>query len=310
MEFKSGFVSIVGRTNVGKSTILNSIIGEKIAAVANKPETTRGAIRGIINRANSQIIFTDTPGIHKPKSKFGEAMNDTAYSFSNDCDVVIMVIQPDRAVKEDTIDKGNQLIIDKLKETNKKAILIINKVDLIKNKEDLFELIKLYQDIYNFEAVIPISAENMTENDKETVITEIEKCLEPGPKYYDEDEFTDQTMREIVEEIVREKALKLLRDEVPHGIYVECTKMKMGKTMKNEKIFNTDCTIYCIRDSHKGIIIGKGGEMLKRIGTYAREDLEKNFGTKINLSLFVKVDKDWMDNQDRIKKLMGKYGNV
>lgn len=289
-EFKSGFVSICGRTNVGKSTLINLLVGEKIAAIANKVQTTRTQIKGIVNRENSQIIFIDTPGIHKPKTKLNENMIELSWDAISNSDVILFLIEADS--KE--IGKGDMKILEKIREANKKCILIINKVDLI-NKEELAKLIDLYKNEYDFSAIIPISA---TKNKyKEVVLDEIEKNLKPGPAYYDQDEYTDQTLRQLAEETIREKALILLRDEVPHGIFVQVEKMKLKKTQKNEDIYNIEATIYCLRNSHKGIIIGKNGEMLKRIGTMARKDMEQNFGTKVNLKTWVKVKEDWMNNE-------------
>lgn len=293
-NFKSGFVSIIGRTNVGKSTLINSLVGEKVAIMVNKPQTTRTAIRAIINRENSQIVFIDTPGIHKPKTKLGNIMVETAFGSVSDVDVVLFLIEA--TSKE--IGKGDQIILNKLKEANKKTILIINKIDLVK-KEELLKLIALYSKEYKFEAVIPISAKK---GDKtEVVLDEIEKLLKLGPAYYDKEEYTDQTERQLVEEVIREKALKLLEDEVPHGLYVEVEKMELTSTKKEEEIYNIEATIYCLRDSHKGIIIGKNGAMLKRIGTYSRQDLEKMLGVKVNLKTWVKVKKDWIDQENIVK---------
>lgn len=244
------------------------MIGEKISAIANKPQTTRTQIKGIVNRENSQIIFLDTPGIHKPKTKLSNIMVKTAFDSAKDVDLILFVIE---ATSKD-IGRGDFLILEKIKEAKKKTILLINKIDLIK-KEELLKLIEIYRKEYEFEAVIPISAKTGEKN--EDILKEIERCLENGPKYYDDETYTDQTIRMIVEETIREKALKLLDDEVPHGIYVEVEKLKKGKTRENKPIFNIEATIYCQRDSHKGIIIGKNGSKLKQIGTYAREDLEK-----------------------------------
>lgn len=289
-NFKSGFVTLIGRTNVGKSTLINLLVGEKIAAIANKVQTTRTQIRGIVNRENSQIIFIDTPGIHKPKTKLNENMIELSWDAISNSDVILFLIEADS--KE--IGRGDMKILEKIREANKKCILIINKVDLI-NKEELAKLIDLYKIEYDFSAIIPISA---TKNKyKEVVLDEIEKNLKPGPAYYDQDEYTDQTLRQLAEETIREKALILLRDEVPHGIFVQVEKMKLKKTQKNEDIYNIEATIYCLRNSHKGIIIGKNGEMLKRIGTMARKDMEQNFGTKVNLKTWVKVKEDWMNNE-------------
>ena len=267
-NFKSGFIAMLGRTNVGKSSIINSLVGEKVAAITNKPQTTRTAIRAIVNRPNSQIIFLDTPGIHKPKSKLGNTMVETAFGCSQDVDIVLFVIE---ATSPD-IGRGDKLILEKIKEAKKKTIIVINKIDLV-SKEHIAELIKLYSAEYNFTAVVPVS---VTKNKNlDVLLEEIEQNLKPGVAYYDIEEYTDQTLRQLAEETIREKALRLLDDEVPHGIYVETEKMKLRKTIDKEPIYDIDATIYCLRDSHKGIIIGKNGQMLKRIGMYSREDLEK-----------------------------------
>ena len=292
--FKSGFVSILGRTNVGKSSIINCLVGEKVAAIANKPQTTRTVIRAIVNRPNSQIIFIDTPGIHKPKSKLGDVMVENAFEVSKDVDVVLFVIE----ATSHEIGRGDKLILEKIKEAKKKTILIINKVDLVE-KAKVAELIALYQAEYDFASIIPVSTVKNINLD--TILDEIEKKLKEGPAYYDREEYTDQTTRQLVEETIREKALKLLNDEVPHGIFVEVEKMKKRKTMENEPFYNIDATIYCLRESHKGIIIGKNGAMLKKIGTYAREDLEKMLGIKINLKLWVKVREDWINEETFLK---------
>lgn len=294
-EFKSGFVSIIGRTNVGKSTLINSLVGEKVAIMANKTQTTRTAIRAIVNRKNSQIVFIDTPGIHKPKSKLGNTMIETAFGTIAEVDVVLFMIE----ATSNEIGRGDSKILEELKKSKNKVILIINKIDLVK-KEQIAKLIDLYSKEFNFEAVIPISA--IKNKEIEVILDEIEKRLKNGPAYYDIDEYTDQTSRQLAEEVIREKALKLLSDEVPHGIYVEIEKMKQSRTKTNEKIYNIEATIYCQRDSHKGIIIGKNGTMLKKIGMYAREDLEKMLGTKINLKTWVKVRKDWQDEDSIVKK--------
>lgn len=291
---KSGFVSILGRTNVGKSSIINSLVGEKVAAIANKPQTTRTVIRAIVNRPNSQIIFIDTPGIHKPKSKLGNVMVDNAFEVSKDVDVVVFVVE----ATSDDIGKGDKLILEKIKQAKKKTILVINKVDLV-DKAKVAKLIDLYKDEYDFASIIPVSTVKNINLD--TILDEIEKNLNEGPAYYDIEEYTDQTTRQLVEETIREKALKLLDDEVPHGILVQVEKMKRRKTMENEPIYNIEATIYCLRDSHKGIIIGKNGSMLKRIGTYARQDLEKMLDIKINLKLWVKVREDWINSDKFIK---------
>ena len=294
-KFKSGFVSIIGRTNVGKSTLVNNLVGEKVAITANKSQTTRTAIKAIINREHSQMIFIDTPGIHKPKTKLGNTMLETVWTTIPTCDITLFLID----ATSQKIGTGDRIILDKIKELKQKTILIINKIDLVQ-KEKLLKIIELYKNEYNFEAIIPISA---TENENtEAILEEIEKVLPEGPPYYDVDEYTDQTERQIVEEVIREKALKLLDEEVPHGIYVETQKMKLRKTAKKEDIYDIEATIYCLRESHKGIIIGKNGEKLKKIGMYARQDIEKMWQTKVNLKIWVKVKENWQDNNSIVSK--------
>lgn len=294
-NFKSGFISMLGRTNVGKSSIMNALVGEKVAAVANKTQTTRTAIRAIVNRPNSQIIFVDTPGIHKPKSKLGDVMVETAFDASLDVDIVLFVIEATSC----EIGKGDRLILDKIIASNKKCILVINKIDLV-DKSQLAKLIELYSKEYNFVSVVPVSV--IKNKNLDILLDEIENNLKFGPAYYDTEEYTDQTLRQLAEETIREKTLKLLNDEVPHGIYVEVDKMKFRKTMEKENIYDISATIYCLRNSHKGIIIGKNGQMLKKIGTYAREDLEKMLDVKVNLQLWVKVKEDWLNDDTLIKK--------
>ena len=292
---KSGFVTLIGRTNVGKSTLLNLLVGEKIAAIANKVQTTRTAIKGIVNRENSQIIFTDTPGIHKPRTKLNETMIETSFTSLVDADIVLFLIE----ATSETIGRGDRRILDKIIESKRKTILIINKIDLVK-RDSLLKLIDLYSKEYAFEAVIPISATNSKY--RNIILDEIEKNLNEGPAYYDIDEYTDQTLRQLAEETIREKALKLLQDEVPHGIYVEIEKMKQRKNKKGEDIYDIEAIIYCLKNSHKGIIIGKNGEMLKKIGRSARIDMEENFGLKVNLKTWVKVKEDWQENSKIVSK--------
>lgn len=294
-KFKSGFISLVGRTNVGKSTLLNALTGEKVAIATCKPQTTRTAIKAIINGEDYQMIITDTPGIHKPRTKLSETMIDTAFKMLTEVDCIMFLIEA--TSKE--IGRGDSRILEKIKESRKPCILVINKIDLVK-KESLLKLIELYRKEYNFSAIVPISAEKNQGIDM--LISEILKLLPEGPKYYADDEYTDQTTRQLAEEIIREKALKLLNDEVPHGIYVEIEKFAYRKTSKQEDIYDIDATIYCVRESHKGIIIGKGGNLLKRIATYARQDIEEMLGTKVNLKVWVKVKPDWQENDSIVNK--------
>ena len=230
-EFKSGFVSMLGRTNVGKSSIINALVGEKVAAVANKTQTTRTAIRAIVNGPNSQIIFVDTPGIHKPKSKLGDIMVETAFGASLDVDIILFVVD----ATSTEIGKGDQLILNKIAESKKKCILVINKVDLV-DKAHIAELISLYSSGYDFVSVVPVSV--VKNKNLDVLLQEIENHLKPGPAYYDTEEYTDQTLRQLAEETIREKALKLLNDEVPHGIYVEVDKMKSRKTKDKKNIYD------------------------------------------------------------------------
>ena len=275
---KSGFVSIVGKTNVGKSSIINSLVGEKVAATANRPQTTRKAIKAIVNRPDSQIIFIDTPGIHKPKNKLGNTMLETSFTSIKDVDLIVFVVE---AFSKE-INEEEKLILEKIKQAKKKTILVLNKMDLASIAK-VAKSMELYKSQYDFITIVPMTAKN--KKDIEGLLDEIEDNLAEGPLYYDTAEYTDETMQQWGEEIIREKALKLLRDEVPHGILVEVEKMKRRKTIKGEPIFNVEATIYCSRESHKAIIIGKNGEMLKKISTYAREDLEKMLNTKLNLKV-------------------------
>lgn len=294
-NFKSGFIAVVGRTNVGKSTFVNSLVEEKVSIITSKSQTTRFSIKAIVNRPNSQIIFIDTPGIHKPKNKLGENMVNISWEVLKDSDLIIFIIE----ATSNIIGKGDLIILEKIKKTNKKTILIINKIDKEK-KEKLLKLIDIYSKEYNFEEIFLI--QSTKNNKKEEILNKIESYLPLGPKFYDTEEYTDQTIRQIVEEIIREKALKLLDQEVPHGIYVNIEKMKLRKTSNQKDIYDIDAIIYCIKDTHKGIIIGKEGKMLKKIGTYARQDIEKLTNTKINLKIWVKVNKNWQDNINTIKK--------
>ena len=298
-NFKSGFVSIIGRPNVGKSTLLNALIGEKISIMTNKPQTTRTKITGILNDENSQIIFIDTPGIHKPKHKLGKVMNETVDESIQEVDLLVFIVEAD----SEEIGKGDEYIINKIKERNLPCILVINKIDKIK-RDKLLALIDSYMKMHNFDAVVPLSA--LKNDGVNGLLDEIKKFIPYGPKYYADDEFTDQTERQIIEEIVREKALKLLDEEVPHGIVVELEIFKVKKKRDGEKYYNIEVTIYCERNSHKGIIIGAGGTMLKRISTYARQDIEKLLGMKVNLKTWVKVKDDWRDNE----KLINKFFNA
>ncbi len=292
-KFKSGFVSLIGKTNAGKSTLLNRLANEKIAITTPKTQTTRTAIKAIINNENSQIIIIDTPGIHKAKTKLSKTMINTAMTEIGEVDVVLFLIE----ATTKNISDENIEILNALQKAKKPCILVINKIDLVP-KEKILGIIENYRKEYDFSAIIPISAINGTGVDE--VLEEIEKLLPEGPKYYGDDEYTDQTMRELASEIIREKALKLLNDEVPHGIYVEIEKFSFRQTTKGKDIYDIEATIYALRESHKGIIIGKGGEKLKQISTYARQDIERMTGTKVNLRIWVKVKEDWINNESLV----------
>ncbi len=294
MSFKSGFVSIVGRPNVGKSTLLNCITGEKIAIMSDKPQTTRNSIKAVITGDNHQLVFIDTPGIHKPKNKLGDFMVHIAVESLNEVDAVLFLVEPD-SLKPGP---GDLYIIDQLKEVKSKVFLIINKIDLI-DKSQLLPLINVYKDLMNFEAVIPISA--LKDIDQDSLIGEILKVMPEGPKYFPEDMLTDQPEKLIAAELIREKILQLVSDEVPHGVGVEVISFKQRE---DKEIINIQANIYCEKDTHKGILIGKGGSMLKRIGSLSRLEIEKLLGTQVFLELWVKVKPDWR-NSDQMLKVLG-----
>ena len=299
-KFKSGFIGFLGRTNVGKSTILNKLLSEKISIVTPKKQTTRKQIKGILTTDDYQLVFLDTPGVHKGRYKLNKLMNETAYLSNSDVDLIIFVVEP-KITDEDI------KIINKIKEdgnlNSKPIILLINKIDKFrfgKDKARDLKLIEDYSNLYDFKSIIPVSS--MTNHNIDQIIPVILENLKEGPQYYSEDEYTDQTEREIVEEVVREKALKLLREEIPHGIFVEVDKMSLRKTKNNEDIYDVSIVINCVKESHKGIIIGKDGEMLKKIVTFAREDLEEMLGIKLNMNVWVKVNKDWLNKENIIKR--------
>lgn len=293
MSFKSGFVSIVGRPNVGKSTLTNCLAGEKISIISNKPQTTRNTIKTIINTDSSQIIFIDTPGIHKPKTKLGEYMVNIAEDTLNEVDIVLFLVEATDAEPG----SGDQFIMEQMKELNTPVFLIINKIDLIK-KEQLFERIKKYTDIMEFAAVIPISALN--DEGTGIVLKEIEKLLPEGPKYFPDDIITDQPEKMLAAELIREKILELIQEEVPHGTGVEVISFK---EREGRDLIDIEANIYCERESHKGILIGKEGKMLKKIGSLARGEIENLLGVKVFLQLWVKVKPDWRNSDNMLKTL-------
>ena len=289
-NFRSGFVAIIGRPNVGKSTLMNHLIGQKIAITSNKPQTTRNKIQTVYTCDEGQIVFLDTPGIHKAKNKLGEYMVQVAERTLKEVDAIMWLVEPSTFVGA-----GERHIAEQLQKVGVPVILIINKIDTVK-KEELLPAIDTYRKICDFAEIIPASA--LRAKNLDTVIDMIFKYLPYGPQFYDEDTITDQPERAIVAEIIREKALHALDDEIPHGIAVYIDQMK-GR--KGQDIIDIDATIVCERDSHKGIIIGKGGAMLKKIGSNARYEIERLLDTKVNLKLWVKVKKDWRDSDFLIK---------
>lgn len=298
-QFKSGFVSIIGRPNVGKSTLMNQLIGQKISIMSNKPQTTRNRIQTILTDDRGQIIFIDTPGIHQAKNKLGNFMNEAAGSTLNEVDLILWLIEPDK-----NIGKGDAFIIEQLKKITTPVILIINKIDLIE-KPEILEVIQAYKDQFEFSQIIPLSA--LKAENTDTLIEAIYKYLEEGPKYFPEDMITDQPERQIVAELIREKALILMQQEIPHGIAVVIDQMK---EREEQDIIDIDATIVCEKDSHKGMIIGKQGAMLKKIGTLARKDMEALLGIKVNLKLWVKIKKDWRDSDFLLKNYGYKNHNM
>ena len=288
--FKSGFVTLIGRPNVGKSTLMNRLIGQKIAITSNKPQTTRNRIQTVYTDERGQIVFLDTPGIHKAKNKLGEYMVNVAERTLKEVDVVLWLVEPTTF-----IGAGEQHIAAQLKTIKTPVVLVINKVDTVK-KEEILKFIDAYKDICEFADIVPVSA--LKGQNTDTVLEVIFKYLPYGPAFYDEDTVTDQPQRQIVAEMIREKALRSLDEEIPHGIAVTIEKMK---ERSGGKVVDIEATIICERDSHKGIIIGKGGAMLKKIGSAARFEIERMMEMKVNLQIWVKVRKDWRDSDLFIK---------
>ena len=287
-QLKAGFATLIGRPNVGKSTLMNHLIGQKIAITSNKPQTTRNRIQTVYTEERGQIVFLDTPGIHKAKNKLGDYMVGVAQRTLSEVDVILWLVEP-----TNYIGAGEQYIIEQLKKTKTPKILVINKVDTVK-KADVLEFIDTYRKQLDFDEIVPVSALKGTNTD--TLIDCIFKYLPYGEAFYDEDTVTDQPIRQIVAELIREKTLRLLSDEIPHGIAVSIDSMKY-----RENIVDIDATIVCERDSHKGIIIGKSGSMLKKIGMHARTDIEDLVEMQVNLQLWVKVKKDWRDSDFLMK---------
>ncbi|HIX23572.1 MAG TPA: GTPase Era [Candidatus Lachnoclostridium avicola] len=292
MEYtkKSGFATLVGRPNVGKSTLMNHLIGQKIAITSDKPQTTRNRIQTVYTDERGQIIFLDTPGIHKAKNKLGEYMVNVAEHTLKEVDVILWLVEPTTF-----IGAGERHIAEQLNKVKTPVILVINKIDTVKNQEEILTFIDAYKDICPFAEIVPVSA--LRKKNTDVLLEQIFKYLPYGPQYYDEDTVTDQPMRQIAAELIREKALRLLSDEIPHGIAVTIEKM----TERDNGIMDIDASIICEKDSHKGIIIGKGGSMLKKIGSAARREIEDMMEMKVNLQLWVKVRREWRDSEIYMK---------
>ena len=289
--FKSGFVTIVGRPNVGKSTLLNYIMGEKLSIVSNKPQTTRNNIQTILTGDDYQMVFVDTPGIHKPKHKLGEYMVNAAKESTKDVDLVLFLTNPD-----DEIGRGDKFILETLKEKKYPVFLVLNKVDE-STQDRVAKSLEMYSKEFDFAEIIPISA--IKGKNVDTLVELMKKTMPEGPKYYPDDMITDVQEKFVVSEIVREKALRTLRDEVPHGIAVDIIQMKQNEI----GTYHIEVDLICEKDSHKGIIIGKNGQTLKRIGETARYELEKFLRAKVNIKIWVKVRKEWRDNQNLLREL-------
>lgn len=287
-QYKSGFAALIGRPNVGKSTLMNCLIGQKIAITSNKPQTTRNRIQTVYTSEEGQIVFLDTPGVQKSRNKLGEYMSNITQSSLREVDVILLLVEP-----SDFIGPAEKSIFEKLERVNTPIILVVNKIDTVK-KEELLGFIDKYRKEMDFAEIVPVSA--LKKDNTDELIKCIMKYLPYGPAFFDEDTITDQPLRQIASEMIREKALQSLEEEIPHGIAVTIDKMK-----KRGKITDIEATIICEKDSHKGIIIGKQGTMLKKIGTAARADIEVLLESKVNLQLWVKVKKDWRDSDFLLK---------
>ncbi len=302
--FKSGYITVVGKPNAGKSTLVNKLVGFKVAITTPKPQTTRFNIKGIITNENSQMVFIDTPGVHVPKDKMGEYMMKNVESAISNVDVIVYMVDATKP----TIDKANETIMQNIASTKNNVILCINKIDKIE-KGKILKIITVYNEYFTsvggeFKEIIPIS---VYKQDGLDVLKEcIEKYLPEGEMIYSEDEITDITEREIIEEIIREKALNNLEEEVPHGIKVEVERFKKRRNSKRESVYDIDVNIICEKKSHKGIIIGKDGQMLKKIGSQARKEVEEMLEDKVNLQLWVKVREDWQDDENYLKNIKSK----
>ena len=297
---KSAFIAILGRPNVGKSSLLNRILGQKIAIVSDKPQTTRTRIMGVLTKGEDQFVFVDTPGFHKPHNTLGENMMKAVGNGMSDVDLALLVVEaaPKFKFDKDNLPPAEVELINEIKRRKLKTILVLNKIDLLENKDDMLELIMAYSKEYDFEAVIPVSAKSGDGVD--IIINEAKVFLKPSPHYFGSDDVTDQSEKVMVAEMIREKLLRTLDKEVPHGIAVDIERFFERDTNNGEPILEVEATIYCEKDSHKGIVIGKQGAMLKKIGTYARKDIENFYGIRASLKLWVKVKEDWRNRQGLI----------
>lgn len=302
-ETKSAFVAVVGRPNVGKSSFVNAAVGQKVAIVSDKPQTTRTRIMGVCNRAEHQLVFVDTPGFHKPRNMLDQYMTKAAQNGISDVEAAILVVEAAPKFKFDpeNLPPAELELIDQFKKRKLPALLAVNKIDMLEKKEELLVMITAYMSAYDFAAVVPMSAKN---NDGvEIIINELLKYSQPAPHFFDADTVTDQPDRVMIAEIIREKILRTLSDEIPHGTAVEIEQFYERDNAEGEPILEVGATVYCEKDSHKGIIIGKGGKMLKRIGTSARRDIEEYFGLQTNLKLWIKVKEDWRNRGGIIHSL-------
>lgn len=297
----SGFIAIVGRANVGKSSILNNILGQKVAIVSDKPQTTRTRIMGVVTKEDKQLVFVDTPGFHKPKTRLGEKMMDSVSSGLSDVEAAVLVVEaaPKFKLDPDDMPKAELALLEEIKKRHLKAVLVINKIDLLKDKSDLLPIIAAYTALYDFDAVVPLSA--ISGDGVDEFLGKMFEYTKPAPHFFAADEVTDQADSVIVTELIREKMLRLLDKEIPHGIAVGLERFYERDTLSGEPIIEIEATVYCERDSHKGIIIGKGGATLKKIGTLARADIEEFFGCKANLKIWVKVKEDWRNRDGLIR---------
>lgn len=300
MNQQSAFITIIGRANVGKSSLMNKILGQKVAIVSDKPQTTRTRIMGILTKEETQFVFIDTPGFHKPHNLLGTNMIKAVDSGMSDVDAAVLVVDacPDFKLDEDNIPAAEIALLESVKAKKLKCLLVINKIDLLPEKEKLFDIISAYTKQYDFESVIPLSAKSGDGID--ILLKELEKYKKPSPHFFDDEDITDQPDKVMVAEIIREKLLRILSKEVPHGIAVDLEKFYERDNSAGEPILEVEAVIYCEKESHKGIVIGKGGSMLKKIGTMARKDIEEFFGIKASVKLWVKVKEDWRNRQGLI----------